>query len=215
MTLLGLLGAGHCVGMCGGIAGALGFAGDERGGLFVFMYNLGRIGSYAIAGAIVATLGYMGSEYLALGPVLRALAGLLLVAMGLYLADWWRGLALLERAGSKLWRKLQPLTTKALPVRSASGAAGLGMVWGWLPCGLVYSALAYAATAPSPYLGAATMLAFGLGTLPAMLVAGWASGRVAALLRARRWRQGFALVILGYGCWLLLQAAGLSRHAGH
>src|SRR5690554_3660961 len=110
MAGIGLLGAGHCVGMCGGIASALGFAGDGEGGAGkVLGYNLGRILSYGVAGMAVASLGYWGREFLALGPALRVLAGIILVLLGLYLAGWWNLLVYLERGGARLWRRLQPL----------------------------------------------------------------------------------------------------------
>lgn len=210
---LGLLGAGHCVGMCGGIASALGFAGDHGAGRWVLAYNLGRVGSYALAGALVAGVGALGAKYLAAGPLLRVVAGCLLIAMGFYVTGWWRGLVWLEQGGRLLWRRLQPLGQRFLPVRSTGNGVALGLIWGWLPCGLVYSALAFAATAGSPLMGMAHMIAFGLGTLPAMLMAGFASGALARQLQRVALRRVFALLLVSYGVWTLL--AVFAQHWGH
>lgn len=203
---IGLLGAGHCVGMCGGIASALGFAGDNGATRWVVAYNFGRICSYAVAGGLVASVGAVGANYLAAGPVLRGIAGFLLIGMGCYVAGWWRGLTWLEKGGRVLWRRLQPLGQKVLPVRSTSAAVMLGLVWGWLPCGLVYTALAFAATAASPVAGMAQMAAFGAGTLPAILLAGFASGKLGRRLQSVGFRRVFAVLLVVYGVWTLLAA---------
>jgi hypothetical protein len=200
MAAIGLAGAGHCAGMCGGIATALGMAsGGRQKPVLALAYNLGRIASYSIAGGLAATLGYWGREYLALGPLLRVFAGIILIFMGLYLADWWRGILIFEKAGVHLWRLLQPLSNRLLPVRTMPGAVLVGCVWGWLPCGLVYTALAYAAVAGSPLEGALRMTAFGLGTLPAMLLATAFSGAFARRLQDRRLRRVMALLMITFG----------------
>jgi hypothetical protein len=141
------------------------------------------------------------------------MAGLLLIAMGLYLADWWRGLIYLERMGRYLWAYLQPLSKGLMPVSSARKALMLGVIWGWLPCGLVYSALAYAMAQAQPAAAAAVMLAFGLGTLPAVLASGFVVQQLAHLLQARHIRIAFALLIILFGLWTL-QGAN-HNHAGH
>jgi len=214
MVGIGLLGAGHCIGMCGGIATGLGLASGERPGRLVLGYNLGRVLSYGMAGVLVAALGYWGREYLALGPTLRIVAAIILVLMGLYLADWWRALVHLERVGSRLWRLIQPLGRRLLPVRSLPHALLLGMVWGWLPCGLVYSALAYAATAPSPWEGGLMMLAFGLGTAPAMVAGGFFSSRLRVLLQGLLLRRVMAVLMILLGVWTLLGVHGHGDHHG-
>ena len=143
---IGALGSPHCVAMCGGIAGALAMAGPSGCGAPAPLarqaaYNLGRVASYAIAGAVAGALGVALAQLL--GPtgtlVLRALAALLLLALGLYLAGWWPGLARLERQGARLWRHIAPLAARLQPGRSLAGTLALGMLWGWLPCGLVYT----------------------------------------------------------------------------
>lgn len=208
MLAIGLAGAGHCVGMCGGIATGLGFASAPGGGApLVLGYNLGRVLSYAIAGVLVASLGYWGRELLALGPALRVLAGVILLLMGCQLAGWWNPLALLERAGARLWRRIQPLGRYLLPVTGPGQALLVGMLWGWLPCGLVYSALAYAATAPTPWQGGLMMAAFGLGTAPAMVAGGLFSARARCLLQGRRLRLAMGLAMIAFGLWTLLSVA--------
>ena len=204
MLILGLLGAGHCLGMCGGISAALGMAVDGNKKLLVLCaYNIGRIFSYAIAGLGVGLLSYWGSSYLALGPFLRSGAGLLLILMGFYIANWWKLLVWLERAGAKLWRHIQPLANAYLPVRSPGKAIIAGMIWGWLPCGLVYSALAYSATASNPIHAAAMMAAFGLGTAPAVLLGGAFAQTFNKLMQRYRLKQIMGTILILFGTWVL------------
>ena len=166
LFIVGLLGGTHCIGMCGGIVGALSMNSGSRLSLHL-AYNAGRILSYALAGAIAGALGGASlalSDQLPVRIVLYALANLMLVALGLYLMGVTAALAFSERAGQGLWRKVQPLTRRFLPVRTMAQAFPLGLLWGWLPCGLVYSALVTALTSGSALHGATTMLCFGLGT---------------------------------------------------
>ena len=204
---IGLLGTGHCFAMCGGITSALGFASEKGGSRLIVAYNLGRVFSYACVGGVVASLGYASANYLALAPVLRGIAGFLLIAMGLTMAGWWRGLTQLEKIGSLLWRRLQPLGQRLLPVRSFGSAVMVGLVWGWLPCGLVYTALAFAATAETPLVGMAQMAAFGFGTMPAVVLGGLSAGRLGNVLRSKNFRLTFALLLIAYGILTLLPVA--------
>ena len=213
LFLIGLAGSGHCVGMCGGIATGLGLATEgKRSWPLVAGYNLGRVASYALAGALVATLGYWGKSYLAAGPALRIAAGVILILMGLYLADVWRALVVLEKAGAGLWKIIQPLGTALMPVRTLPRALALGMVWGWLPCGLVYSALAYSAASASPAYGALMMVAFGAGTAPAMLVGGLFSGAMKRFLQARPVRLLMAVLMVVFGLWTLYSGVAHMNH---
>jgi sulfite exporter TauE/SafE len=218
--IIGLLGGAHCVGMCGGIMNALSFAIPEAQRRprqllpILLLYNLGRITSYGLAGALIGLLGaWLQSHAAPMGPALRIVAGLLLIAMGLYLAGWWRGLAYLELAGSRLWRHLQPLGNALLPVTRPGQALLLGALWGWLPCGLVYSTLALTSTAASWQQAALTMVSFGLGTLPVMLVSGVFAHRLKHWLQQSRVRYGAALLIIAFGLWTLLWP--LSHAGGH
>ena len=204
--VLGLLGGGHCIGMCGGLMGALTLAipaeqRQRRLGLLL-AYNLGRIASYGLAGLLIGAAGWA----LASGPAataLRLLAGLLLIAMGLYLAGWWSGLTRIEGIGRLLWRRLAPLARRLLPVRNAPRALLLGALWGWLPCGLVYSTLLWAASQGDALDSALLMLAFGLGTLPVLLATGLAAERLTALLRRRGVRIAGGLLVILFGLWTL------------
>ncbi|WP_024718177.1 sulfite exporter TauE/SafE family protein, partial [Pseudomonas putida] len=186
--VLGLLGGGHCLGMCGGLMGALTLAippeQRSRRLRLLLAYNLGRIFSYASAGLLLGLAGWaVARSPAALG--LRVVAALLLIAMGLYLAGWWSGLTRIEALGRGLWRHIQPVASRLLPVSSLPRALLLGALWGWLPCGLVYSTLLWAASQGNAGYSAALMLAFGLGTWPVLLATGLAAERVNALLRRR------------------------------
>ena len=205
MFLTGLLAGTHCAGMCGGLAAALslgppGMARPPPGRLLAD--NLGRLGSYAAAGALAG--GVSGAGFL-LGPqqpvqqVLLAAASLMLVALGLHLAGVSRAVTAVERVGRPLWARLAPLTHNLLPVRSATQALALGALWGWLPCGLVYSALVTAFASGDPGRGALTMLAFGLGTLPNLVAVGWFAGRLLPWLRQRGARLAAGAIVAGFG----------------
>lgn len=207
---LGLAGAGHCLGMCGGIAAALNLGGSSSTAVTVF-YHLGRICSYTLLGAL---LGFAaGSIELAAWTIgLRYLAGALLIAMGLYIADWWRGISVLERTGAHLWRPVQRLSSRWLPVRDWRGALGLGLCWGLMPCGLIYSSLAWAATAQSAWTSGLLMLLFGVGTLPAMVATSFGAEKVQALLRKRGLKLLIALLLIVAGAWTIYLTAS---HRGH
>lgn len=216
MLFIGLLGAGHCAGMCGGIVAALGFAADSKQPRWpiILTYNLGRITSYGLMGALVGLLGYLGDQYLSLGSWLRGFAGILLIFMGLYIADWWRVLTLLEKAGQSIWQRLQPMSNGLFQVRSVGKGFLFGMLWGWLPCGLVYSALAYAGALATPLSGGMAMMAFGVGTMPAMLAGGIFSTQLRNLLQGRGLRIVMALILIAFGGWTLWTALAHS-HSSH
>ena len=210
LFLVGLLGGTHCVGMCGGIVGALSMGAPARWSMLL-AYNAGRILSYSAAGAIAGALGAasLGLEgQMPIRLILYFLANLMLVALGLYLLGVTRALAFTERAGQSLWRLLQPLTRRFLPARSMAQAFPLGLLWGWLPCGLVYSALATSLTAGSAGSGALAMLAFGLGTLPNLLLAGIVLARLNEFVRRPAVRIFSGLLVLGFGLYGML---GLTR----
>jgi len=205
-VILGLLGGGHCLGMCGGLMGALTLAipPEQRGRRLrlLLAYNVGRILSYACAGLLLGLAGWaVASSPAALA--LRVLAALLLIAMGLYLAGWWSGLTRIEALGRGLWRHIQPVASRLLPVSSLPRALLLGALWGWLPCGLVYSTLLWAASQGNAGYSAALMLAFGLGTWPVLLATGLAAERVSSLLRRRSVRMAGGLLVILFGLWTL------------
>ena len=191
--LIGLLGGVHCVGMCGGVVAALTMSFPHSMRLqtrlqlaYVVAYNVGRIASYTAAGMLVGGFGglvvSLADLHLA-RRMLELLAGLFMILLGFYLADWWRGLSLLERVGGHVWQYLEPLGRRLLPVRNSGQALLLGLVWGWLPCGLVYSVLVWSMAAGNWWEGGMLMLSFGVGTLPNLLLMGVFAARVAALVR--------------------------------
>lgn len=204
--ILGLLGGGHCLGMCGGLMGALTIAipPEQRGRRLrlLLAYNLGRILSYACAGLLLGLAGWaVASSPAALG--LRVVAALLLIAMGLYLAGWWSGLTRIEALGRGLWRHIQPIASRLLPVSSLPRALLLGALWGWLPCGLVYSTLLWAASQGNAGYSAALMLAFGVGTWPVLLATGLAAERVNILLKRRSVRVAGGMLVMLFGIWTM------------
>ena len=213
---IGFFGSSHCIGMCGGISGALGMAvpGGRPAWGALLGYSAGRIASYSLMGLLVGVLGAYLSRDLAttLAP-LRIVAGLMLIAMALYLADWWRGLVWLERGGRFLWRYIQPLSRSLLPVRSAPQAVALGALWGWLPCGLVYSALTFALAQGSGVDAALAMAAFGLGTVPAVVASGAAAVQIRSVVQKPGVRLSMAGLVLLFGFWTLWSALDHGSHA--
>ena len=174
---VGLLGGVHCLGMCGSIVGILTGQLPKHGARWPFhlAYNSGRILSYTVAGLLVGAVGQAGlllRDKVPIQHLLFALSSLMLIALGLYLAGIWGWVKHIERVGSVLWQRIQPLTRPLLPVTTPARALLLGTLWGWLPCGLVYSVLVTALASGHAQSGALIMLAFGLGTLPNLLAIG-------------------------------------------
>ena len=215
--LTGLLGGVHCVGMCGGIVGALTVQTPRRRNAWNLhlAYSAGRISSYAAAGAIAGMIGGIGLMFNQILPVqllLYVLANLVLVSLGLYLAGVSNLLARLEGLGAWLWRCAQPYGAKVLPADTAAKAFALGTLWGWLPCGLVYSLLATALMSGGAGSGAAVMLVFGLGTLPNLLLAGMLFKRLRDITSNRRVRLAAGALVAGFGIAGLAKAANLGEH---
>lgn len=204
--VLGLLGGGHCLGMCGGLMGALTMAipAEQRSKRLRLLvaYNLGRVLSYAAAGLLVGLAGWAVAKSPA-AMALRVVAALLLIAMGLYLAGWWSGLTRIETMGRGLWRHIQPVASRLMPVRNMPQALFLGTLWGWLPCGLVYSTLLWSASQGDALDSALLMLAFGIGTWPVLLATGLAAERMTALLRKRGVRMAGGIMVILFGLWTL------------
>lgn len=216
----GLLGGVHCAGMCGGIVSALassratGTAWYRKSRLIHLCYNLGRIASYGVAGAVAGTVGSLGLMLDGLLPVqivLYAVANLVLIGLGLYLAGIRGPVASLERLGARFWSLLKPFTRRFLPANSPGKALALGMLWGWLPCGLVYTMLFTALLSGSALGGASVMLAFGLGTLPNLMVAAALLHGPRAWLASRPARALSGAVVLGFGVYGLAHAATLTQ----
>ncbi|MDX3774546.1 sulfite exporter TauE/SafE family protein [Chromatiaceae bacterium AAb-1] len=210
--LIGFLGSSHCILMCGGIVAALQMAMPElsfsRKILLQLTLSAGRLTTYALLGALV---GYFGITAMSLAGVslvwLRLVAGILLLLMALYVARLWFGLTWLERGGQKIWKIIQPVSRRFLPLNSLPKAYAYGLCWGWLPCGLVYSTLGWSLASGSATAGASLMLAFGAGTLPAMLVFGSAANQLSRIKNypAVRYTAAFLLAIYAcYTIWLAL-----------
>lgn len=202
---VGLFSTVHCFGMCGGIIGALTFSLPEkirnnRKRLipYIAAYNFGRISSYSLAGGLA---GGLGGNLLALSPVyghlvLQLFASILMIGIGLYLAGWFPALVKIEHIGKPIWKKLEPISQKLIPVKSPVHAYLFGIVWGWLPCGLVYTALIWSTTAGSTEDGVLLMLAFGMGTLPSVMIAGILTGWFTRLIRSTYIRPLVGLTII-------------------
>ncbi len=221
--LLGLFSTVHCVGMCGGIIGALSLALPQhirehkpRLWLFISSYNIGRIASYSLAGLLMGALGDgLASGALTQGHrILQAAGVAVMIAIGMYLAGWLPQLSLVEKLGLPLWRRLEPLGRRLLPVATLPRALAYGMIWGWLPCGLVYFVLLWTLTSGGAAEGALTMLAFGLGTLPSLIGAGVASGWISRIAHSPRARRIAGLVLIAMAIGSLFIPIG-GEHTHH
>jgi sulfite exporter TauE/SafE len=227
--MVGLLGSVHCAGMCGGIVSAFSVAPARRfpvavitlrsapsaALMRVLAYNSGRIASYAAAGALAGGLAGAARALVGLAVIESVgywLANLMLVVLGLYLMDAWRGLAHLEQLGRRAWRRIEPVTALLLPLDTPLKLVAMGALWGWLPCGMVYSVLLTAMMAGSALSGAAVMLAFGLGTLPMLLSMGMLGAQLRGWIQRRPVRVASGLVVLGFGLLGMWRAAGGISH---
>lgn len=219
--IMGLVGSGHCFGMCGGIGSALGMLNQEAGGqtlLRLVGFNVGRISSYALAGLVLGTLSFsVGAIAPEAKLALRIFAGVMLIMMAAYVGRWWMGLTKLEQIGAKLWNIVNPVARQMLPIDTFPKAIAVGLLWGWLPCGLVYSALAWSAGAMDPAWSALLMLCFGLGTVPMMFGASFFAQGISTFLNKAWVRHCLALFLLVFAFWGIFNAIQHSQqgHAGH
>lgn len=210
LFLLGFFGGGHCVGMCGGLSSAFALQlppGLNRAGLIVLL-NLGRISSYVFIGLLVGAIGQIGisldqTRWLQNG--LYFSANLLLLFLGLYLAGISSRLATrIESIGRPVWKRLNPLLNRLLPIQSVPACFGVGMLWGWLPCGLVYSASLYALGSGNALEGGLYMLAFALGTLPNLLAMGLFAAQLKNFLQRKTVRLAAGLLVAAWALWRLV-----------
>ena len=202
--LLGLVSAGHCAAMCGGIVAAFTLQSPHATSLISlhFAYNLGRILTYCALGGIAGALGgatLLMEHAFPIQSALRIVTNLMLVALGFYLMGFTRLLAPIERSGYAIWRHVQPLTRSWLPADRPHRALALGALWGFLPCGLVYAMMVTALASGSAWLGALTMLTFGLGTLPALLLASLLLRQPRRLKHVRAVRAAFGALVMALG----------------
>jgi len=221
--LLGLMGSAHCVGMCGGMAGALSLPlstaniSSGKKTFIQFCFALGRIFGYGLAGYLAGSFSWVllnitGSGFVV---ILRVLTGFFMIFLGLLLSGWWNGLLKIEKLGAKLWQGISPLITKLTPADTIPKALTVGFLWGWLPCGMVYSMLILSMSSGSGIQGAGIMLMFGLGTIPAVLGMGLLANNMLAYLQ-KTWIKGFfgSLIIL-FGLWTIWAALTIAPHSGH
>jgi len=226
--IIGLLGSGHCIAMCGGITTMLTSAlptsnkyqeqsipiNDQSIAVkttskttLVFFYNLGRIVSYSIIGAIVGFTGSIAAKNIGMPLAgLRMFSAIFVILLGLYLGQWLMWLNHIEALGKKLWQTISPLASKAIPVDSPIKALSLGVIWGWLPCGLVYSTLTWALASGDILTGASIMFFFGLGTLPALLTLSIGFNSIKNTLVKPALRKTMALVLISFGIYSFIVA---------
>ena len=215
--LMGLFSALHCLGMCGSIIGSLTLSlkreiREQKRLLmpFVFSYNLGRISSYSFGGLLVGVAEHMLSIPLGEGHghrILQILSALVMAGAGLHIGGWFPRFAYIERIGAKVWRRIEPYGRRLIPVETLSQAFVFGMIWGWLPCGLVYAALTLAATTGDVFRSTFTMFAFGVGTMPAVMGVGIMTSWMVRLSNMKKFRQAtgitlIALALLAAFPWL-------------
>jgi len=218
--VVGILGGVHCLGMCGGVVGGLTFSLESRIQTnwwkmmsYQLAYNIGRITSYMILGAVFGALGAgIGSlaTFLPAQQFLQVVAGLFMIALGLYLGGWWFGVVKIEKVGQALWARISPYAKNMTPVKHYYQAWLYGLVWGWLPCGLVYSMLIMTLTAGSAISGAVMMLAFGLGTLPNLMLMGVFAFYFTRLSRMVWVKRTAGLGVILMGVWQIYLAYSVS-----
>jgi sulfite exporter TauE/SafE len=208
--LLGLVGSTHCLGMCGGIAASLGIKSHQSKPwamqFQLLSYNLGRLCSYALIGALLALITTLLQAQLGfLSVIFRSIAGLMLIAMGLYLSGWWLGLTKLEHYGQKLWQPIQQVSQPLLQSSRSFRPLLLGLTWGLLPCGLIYSTLIWCSSiASNSAESALLMFTFGLGTLPAMLLVGHVGQSAKHVLQHPSVRGVLGVIVILMGVWTLI-----------
>lgn len=186
--LLGLSSSLHCFAMCGSIMTSL-MAGlpeeaRERPALVLgygMAYNLGRLFSYGLLGGLAGLLGGMAIDSVMQTEgyrLARIIAALVLLAIGFSMTGWVPLFGWASRLAGPLWAQVTRIAGLLKPGRNPLQAAAFGMIWGWLPCGMVYAALIYALWAGDFLHGMTVMIAFGIGTLPALLLTALAAHRL-------------------------------------
>lgn len=196
--LIGIAGSVHCVSMCGGVTAGLTFAIPQHANNipYIVSYNIGRIFSYAVAGAIAGALSQILSHQLDNGIAwLNLISGIFLLLVAAYIGNWFTILTYLEKAGSVVWRIISPFAKRFMPFATPAHALPYGIIWGWLPCGLVYSALTWSLASQTPLNGALLMVCFGLGTLPSMILTAYSANQLLALLKNPQTKQLMAILI--------------------
>ncbi len=154
----------------------------------------------ALIGGAVSSLSDISSTNQVLSW-LRLLAATFMILLALYIGNWWKGLLFVEKLGGYLWVLIAPIARSMMPIEKPIYALPCGFVWGWLPCGLVYSILTWSAVSGSAFNGAMLMFFFGIGTLPAMIAVGYSSTFLSKIKQSIFIRQTAAILILFYGIY--------------
>jgi len=206
--IVGILGSGHCLGMCGGITSMLTSALPKSASTsktpLIICYNLGRILSYTIIGAIVGFTGSIAAKNIGVPLTgLRVVSAVFLIFLGLYIGQWLMWLNRIEYLGKHIWKYLSPFSKRLIPVNSPAKALGLGALWGWLPCGLIYSMLTWSLASGDAAKGALIMTSFGMGTLPALMIMSYSFINAKTLLINPTFRKIMALSLILYGFYSL------------
>lgn len=212
--LLGLASSLHCVGMCGGIVAL--FASSmanaqttllQRSMLHLW-FSLGRVFTYSLLGLAVGYFSYflLNRFMPQWAPVLRIMTGIIIILFGLHLSGYFLPLNRLESLGKPLWRVLSPKLKQFLPINRWYKAASAGFIWGFLPCGMVYSTLLIAMTANSALDATLIMLGFGLGTIPMLLLSGLAVQHLQKIVRHRVVKVGLSAIVMSYGGWIIVSS---------
>jgi len=207
----GLLGGVHCLGMCGGIVGALTFGVQQNKQSvnlypYILAYNGGRLFSYTLAGILVGGISSLATNLPVLHDVqyvLQLFAALFMIALGLYIGGWWFGLRKIEKAGGVIWKRIEPISRRFIPVKSPFQAFILGTLWGWLPCGLVYTILIWSISTGSAIEGGLLMISFGLGTLPLLLAMGIFATSLNHIIQKNWVRAAAGAIIISFGVFSL------------
>lgn len=213
--LIGLAGGVHCVGMCGGIVGAFSYATPKNANLlpYTFAYNFGRIFSYTIAGYVTGWLGHIFASQVQQGIViLQFVSGVFLFLLAFYISGWWQGLAKIEKLGSTIWKHIQPFSKRLIPFKNPLYALPYGVIWGWLPCGLVYSVLTWSLASGSGNSGAQIMLGFGLGTLPVMLLMAMGFSKIQQTVQHPKVRFLMSFLLIIFACIQIWQTINFDQN---
>lgn len=196
---MGLFGSPHCLGMCGGIVTAFGLSmqhvSDSKKNGLILTYHFGRLISYSLLGLIASVVGVAIFQSIMSNSAPRIVLGAVLVLIGLAML----GLPLfnqLEKFGMRFWQSLAPLRKKVFPIDSFGKALFAGLLWGFLPCGLVYGALMMAIAGNNIATGAALMFVFGLGTMPMLIATQKTVGMLQSSIKNFRLRQINAVIMM-------------------
>lgn len=221
--IMGLVGGVHCIGMCGGIVGSLSMSLSTQVSpkpkalyWYVLNYNLGRISSYVFAGLIVGLISSFTLQQLP-NPheISRIISGSFSIALGLYISQIWMGLNKIEKIAMPMWKKIQPYTKNYMPPKSPLKALPLGFLWGWLPCGLVYSVLPLAYSADNPIDASLVMLSFGLATLPLLMMLGSSAMWLKQKMQNKILRMVLGILLVLWGSSQMLSINPFMNHQQH